>query len=65
MSLTTCSDCGKTLSDAAAQCPNCGRPIRAVPVKQTGLAQMTGGELVFLVLIGFAIVCAILWKLFV
>lgn len=33
MALVTCSDCGKQVSDAAAACPQCGRPIRAVSVQ--------------------------------
>ncbi len=27
MALTTCPDCGKEISTAAAACPNCGRPM--------------------------------------
>lgn len=29
MPMTTCPDCKKEISDAAAACPGCGRPMRA------------------------------------
>ena len=28
MALIVCEDCKKQFSDAAAQCPNCGRPLK-------------------------------------
>lgn len=28
MALITCADCGKEVSAAAPQCPNCGRPVK-------------------------------------
>ena len=28
MPLIVCPDCGKQISDLAASCPNCGRPIK-------------------------------------
>lgn len=32
MSLIHCPECGTELSDAAVACPNCGRPMRSIPV---------------------------------
>lgn len=31
MALITCPDCGRQVSDAAQNCPHCGRPLRAAP----------------------------------
>jgi hypothetical protein len=31
MALVTCPDCITSVSDAAAACPKCGRPMRAAP----------------------------------
>ena len=31
MALIKCPDCEKEVSDAAPYCPNCGRPIAAIP----------------------------------
>jgi uncharacterized membrane protein YvbJ len=31
MSLISCSECGKEVSDKAAACPNCGAPIKQAP----------------------------------
>ena len=37
MALIKCEDCGKDFSDAAAACPNCGRPNKPpAPTKRTG-----------------------------
>lgn len=30
MSLISCSECGKQVSDKAASCPNCGCPITSI-----------------------------------
>jgi hypothetical protein len=30
--LITCEDCGRKISDQAAACPQCGRPMKLVPV---------------------------------
>ncbi len=35
MSLIYCPECGNEISDAALACPNCGRPINAVPAIET------------------------------
>src|SRR5262245_33582681 len=32
MSLLYCPECGHEISDAAVACPNCGRPVRSIPV---------------------------------
>jgi hypothetical protein len=32
MSLMVCPECGSEISDAAVACPNCGRPIRSIPI---------------------------------
>lgn len=29
MALTTCADCGRQVSESAASCPGCGRPLHA------------------------------------
>ena len=34
MSLLFCPECGNEISDAAVACPNCGRPVRSIPVVQ-------------------------------
>jgi predicted amidophosphoribosyltransferase len=33
MPLVTCPDCGRSVSDAAAACPACARPLAAPPVQ--------------------------------
>jgi uncharacterized membrane protein YvbJ len=33
MSLITCEDCGKSVSDQAPACPHCGRPMGAQRVQ--------------------------------
>jgi hypothetical protein len=58
MALITCSDCGKQFSDAAAACPNCGRPHKPASLptpekKKTGCA--TWGCLTLLVVGGIGI----------
>ncbi len=35
MGLITCKDCGRKVSDQAAACPQCGRPMNAAPVVVT------------------------------
>lgn len=36
MSLITCHDCGKKVSDKAVSCPNCGCPVEVVNIKEVG-----------------------------
>jgi hypothetical protein len=42
MGLVACPDCGKNFSDAASQCPNCGRPAKkpSMLTKDIGVAGM-------------------------
>ena len=40
MALIACPDCGSTVSDAAASCLECGRPIRATPLAATRTAKI-------------------------
>lgn len=36
MTLTTCRECGGTLSDTAAACPHCGAPVHGAPAAAHG-----------------------------
>ena len=36
MALISCPDCSKGVSSNAPACPNCGSPIRAQTIEQTG-----------------------------
>lgn len=36
MTLISCPDCGKEISDLAPACPSCGRPIKATTIEATG-----------------------------
>jgi hypothetical protein len=38
MALIKCSECGGTVSDAAASCPACGHPVRPVPPPRPAFA---------------------------
>jgi len=59
MALTTCSECGKSISDTATACPNCGYGLRQVTARNYNVRpSMLGGlkknkrEGIFLCIIG-------------
>lgn len=39
MSMTTCKECGKDISDQAAACPHCGAPTKPIEDRQSGILQ--------------------------
>lgn len=59
MPLITCPDCNKEVSDQAKSCPNCGHPIAAITIEQTG-KQFKGLQLasVFAIIIGVIFIFA-------
>jgi len=65
MALTTCPDCGKSVSSQAPSCPSCGRPISASVTSQNihGAGEgifMKGMNCGCALLIGFVILMVVL-----
>ena len=61
MGLIMCPDCGKEISESAATCINCGRPMQAipsnVPAQTSGGTESSGSGLVgaFIAIIGVVV----------
>ena len=62
MSLTTCPDCSREVSDEAPACPHCGRPMKAQTVELTGkewkAGQLLGCGLMVLGMVGCITSCS-------
>src|SRR6185437_2544978 len=54
-----CPDCGQTVSKMAEACPHCGRPMKRQSKAREGRPFVTGGELLFLMILGIGIWYAI------
>ena len=50
--LITCSECGKSVSDKAASCPNCGAPLRAIGLSSGLSDQKRSVAVVFAIFLG-------------
>jgi len=50
--LITCSECGKSVSDKATSCPNCGAPLRAIGLASGLSDQKRSVAIVFAIFLG-------------
>ena len=65
MALIECRECKHQISDQAQTCPNCGAPVRPVPVVTSAVPARPprGGMLTAVALIGLIIVALIAYRL--
>jgi len=62
MALINCQDCGKSVSESAASCPQCGRPISsAQPAAKTRASGDAGAITILLKLAGVLLIIGALF----